>query len=687
LVPWLLVAACGQDDAGTSTDAGLHADGATDGGSDTASTDGGHGDAEFDAFDGATDAVDGAVLDGPIEDVAGSDALDDATKEAGDAAVADSPVEDSNDGSSSDASEGGPDAGDPIDVAVAALPASCSPLPTDKPACSAGAAYDHLTGHCVDGQDALGPFPQYLRDACAARGGGSACATDVWNRDFLLLLQDTSGLVDRTLDEVLAEIKRRPWVYCQPHAQDLEGNGIHQVLGQLVNGRSEDIYPPFVLAPRRQTDSLVRALYLTLPLSFRAEHAFVIADRLMQNPEAHARYVRSRGGTTIAGSFVGIGTSTTLAEWAAARHADEMWKLRTSITLVHALGRSVDDVVYAMGDSSTSFGLSVRQQLQARMHRILDAAGLGTADKALGWGADETATIALSRHLPTWDVRVTVENPEAKHHYDGMRATSEILAEKLPVLRLNDVGDATVPTEFEVVILTRRPGGAANDYQANDTAQASLDDSFLAPFKAYDANGRRRLAIVDARIFNGAWDKRSALPHCDYLAFGSWGTFGNVLGSTLAAARIMNAYGTDAVRRQLYLEAVAHDVFANGYAEAQRGDLRSMVEAQLGAGTWSHWAGYTDEATTVAVFDILNGLVSTKMQSHFAGSGCVDNRSFRFTPQLWRTFESEVHLWDAAAGEVFAPGVYRTDLPADTFDPTQGRPERLSLQDLIDEAL
>lgn len=354
--------------------------------------------------------------------------------------------------------------------------------------------------------------------------------------------------------------------------------------------------------------------------------------------------------------------------------------------LVHALGRAVDDVVYAMGDSSTSFGLSVRQQLQTRMHRILEAAGLSTADKALGWGADETATIALSRHLPTWDVRVAVENPDAQHHYDGMRTTSEILAEKLPVLRLHDVGDAAVPTEFEVAVLTRRPGGTANDYQANDAAQASLDDSFLAPFKNYDANGRRKLAIVDARIFNGAWDKRSALPHCDYLAFGSWGTFGNVLGSTLAAARIMNAYGTDAVRRQLYLEAVAHDVFANGFAEAQRGDLRNMVEAQLGAGTWSHWAGYTDVATTVAVFDILNGLVSTKMQSHFAGSGCVDNRSFRFTPQLWRTFESEVHLWDPAAGEVFAPGVYRPDLPADTFDPTLGRPERLSLQDLIDEA-
>ncbi|MFW5741233.1 MAG: DUF4127 family protein, partial [Myxococcota bacterium] len=519
------------------------------------------------------------------------------------------------------------------------------------------------------------------------KGGGAACATDSWNRDFLLMLQDTTGLLDRTLDEVLAEVKSRPWVYCQPHAQDLEGNGIFQVEGTPVTERSETIYPPFVLAPRRQTDSLVRALYLTLPASLRAEHGFVIADRLMQNPEAYARYVRSRLHTTITGSFVGIGSSTTVPDWAAARHADEMWKLRTSIMLVHALGRDVDDVVYAMGDSSTSFGLSVRQQLEARMHRIIEAAGLATSDKPLGWGADETTAIALSRHLPAWDIRAHVENADAQHHYDGMRTTAEILAEKLPLLRLTDVGAAgTAPVEFEVAILTRRPGGAANDYQGGDAAQAALDDAFLAPFEALSESERRRLVIIDARIFNGAWDSRSALPHCDYLAYGSWGTFGNVLGSTLAAARIVHAYGSDAVRRQLYLEAVAHDVFANGYAEAQRGDLRDQVNAQLGAGTFSHWAGYTDQATTAAVFGILNDLVTPKMQSHFAGTGCVDNRTFRFTPQLWRTFESEVHLWGPAAGEVFVPGVYRPDLPADTFDPTGGRPERLHLQDLIDEA-
>lgn len=594
---------------------------------------------------------------------------------------ADAPDE-SSDGSSSDSDA----AVDPIDIAVDGLPATCSALPVDPPPCTAG-VFDHATGHCVDGADAFGPFPQYLRDGCEASGGGSACATDTWNRDFLLRLQDTTGLTDRKLDEVLQEIRSRPWIYCQPHAQDLEGNGIYQVNGVPVEGRSEDIYPPFVLAPRRQTDSLVRALYAVLPLSLRGTHAFAISDRLMQNPEAYARYVRSRQGTTLSGSFVGIGSSTSLPDWARDRHADEMWKLRTSIMLVHALGRTVDDVVFAMGDSSTSFGLSVRQQLEARMHRIVDAAGLSTVDKALGWGADETSAVALSRHLPDWDIRVHVENPDARHHYDGMRTTGEILSEKLPVLKLQDVGPAAASFDLEVAILTRRPGGASDDYQSGDAAQTALDDAFLAPFKSYGSSDRRKLVVIDARIFNGAWDARSALPECDYLAYGSWGTFGNVVGSTLAAAKIVHAYAGDEVRRQLLLEAVAHDVFANGYAEAQRGDLRDHVNAQLGAGTFNHWAGYPDEATTAQVFAILNGIVTPKMQSHFAASGCAQGRSFRFTPQLWRTFESEVHIWDVAAGELFFPGTYRTDLPPDTFDPTQGRTERLSLHELIDEAI
>ena len=578
-------------------------------------------------------------------------------------------------------------AADPIDQAIAALPSTCSPLTPAEPACANGAQYDHDTGCCVLGDDAFGPFPQYLRDACSAEGGGAACTTDQWNRDFLLRLQDTTDLTGRTLDEVLDEIRARPWVYCQPTAQDLEGNGIFEVDDvPVAGGRSEESYLPFVLGPRRQTDSMVRALYLTLPLSFRAEHAFVIADRLLQNPEAYVRYVRSRSGTTISGSFMGIGQSTSAADWVAARHGDEMWKLRTSIMLVHALGRSVDDVVYAMGDSSTSFGLSMRQGLEARMHRILSAAGIATQDKPLGWGADETTAIALSRHLPTWQVRLYMENPNAQHHYDGMRTTAEILSEKMPVLRLQEVGPGSPPPEIEIAVLTRRPGGSADDYQAGDAEQAALDDAFLSQFDGFDAARRSRLVIIDARIFNGAWDKRSALPHCDYLAFGSWGTFGNVVGSTLAAARLLHVYGTPATRRQLYLEAVAHDVFANGYAEAQRGELRDQVNAQLGAGAFSHWAGYHDVPTTKAVFDILNALVSPKMQSHFAGADCVDGRTYRFTPQLWRTFESEVHTWPADSDEVFTPGVYRTDLPADTFDPTGGRSEHVWLQDLIEEA-
>lgn len=55
--------------------------------------------------------------------------------------------------------------------------------------CPAGAQYDTLTSYCVEGQDAFGPFPQALVDECELRGGGSACVTARWNRNFLAWIQ------------------------------------------------------------------------------------------------------------------------------------------------------------------------------------------------------------------------------------------------------------------------------------------------------------------------------------------------------------------------------------------------------------------------------------------------------------------------------------------------------------------
>jgi hypothetical protein len=58
------------------------------------------------------------------------------------------------------------------------------------------------------------------------------------------------------------------------------------------------------------------------------------------------------------------------------------------------------------------------------------------------------------------------------------------------------------------------------------------------------------------------------------------------------------------------------------------------------------------------------------MRSHFAGQADVESRHFRFTPQLWRTFESEVHIWPQLPNEVHKVGIYRTDLDAIAFNPS-----------------
>ena len=51
--------------------------------------------------------------------------------------------------------------------------------------CPAGARYDALTGYCAEGESAFGPFPAEVVATCEARGGGSACRSARWNRFFL----------------------------------------------------------------------------------------------------------------------------------------------------------------------------------------------------------------------------------------------------------------------------------------------------------------------------------------------------------------------------------------------------------------------------------------------------------------------------------------------------------------------
>ena len=50
--------------------------------------------------------------------------------------------------------------------------------------CPEGFYYDSAIRLCTDGDEAIGPFPQKMRDECEAKGGGAACKEDNWNRAF-----------------------------------------------------------------------------------------------------------------------------------------------------------------------------------------------------------------------------------------------------------------------------------------------------------------------------------------------------------------------------------------------------------------------------------------------------------------------------------------------------------------------
>ena len=468
--------------------------------------------------------------------------------------------------------------------------------------------------------------------------------------------------VDVSVADILEEIKNSTFkVYHQPTEQDKEGLGIYPHDG--VDGRSERIYPTHVLGPRRQVDSLVRQLSALLPTQ---DTAFIIAERFVQFPEEHLATISKFNKVVLVQSFVGIGKADEYPDWAKARHQKELWRLEQSIRLLQAKNLQIVGVVSAMGDSSSHVAKDVRNQIEKQLHQLLDNYDLSGLKLPITWGADELIAMAIAQTLPTTKVRIRIANNDTQLWYDALRSPHEVLSAKLPTLGLQEVEH---DWDFEVAILTRRKNGSIDDYQGNDSQQAALDQEFLKPYKNYSSEQRQKLTIIDGRRFNGAWNADSVLPYSDLLAFGSWGTFGNAVGSTLATAKVLFHAQNLVAQKQLYLEAVAHDVFANGYAEAQRGGFKDKLKHDTGI-TYTHGQGYGDIAKVRKVFEVLNQYVNQLMQAHFAGNSDVKDRIFRFTPQLWRTFESEVHLWPRLSGEVHKVGIYRTDLDAIAFNPS-----------------
>ena len=460
----------------------------------------------------------------------------------------------------------------------------------------------------------------------------------------------------------------------QPTPQDEEGRGIFPRSGS-TDHRSEPVYPPFVLGPRRQTDEMVRQLYQLLPNDVRRSTAFVIPDRIAQNPDAYLPYLRSRERVVLLGNFVGIGEATGDEAWFVQRHQLELEIGEQTIALVQALGKQVADVRYTMGDSSSVYSEQVRAQLQSQLDAMLARHSLQNLHSPITWGADEMVAVAFAAQLPPLKVRVTYASTTARHHYDGNRTTPEVVEPIFDALGLAPVEQGF---DFEVLVFTNvsDDDGTFPD----EAAQEALDTRAFAPFAAYTEQERARLAIIDARMFNGAWNEASAPPHCDYLAYGSWGTLANKVGLTLATAKLLLAAGKNVARSQLLLEAVAHDVYANGYRDGR--DQFAPLLAKQGI-VFDHFNGYDTADGVTTVFKTLNAFVNERMARHYADTSCMSGRTIRITPQLWRTFESETHLLPHADGELDAVGVYRTDLDPAVFDPTHGADlRRLPLEKL-----
>ncbi len=324
-------------------------------------------------------------------------------------------------------------------------------------------------------------------------------------------------------------------------------------------------------------------------------------------------------------NYTGFQDANVYPDWAQERH-------NNTITCIENVLKNYSDrsitLQVTQGDSTNrNFALEIRKKLQARQDAITDKYRVKRAP--ITFGADEQATQGMAFSLGSVEADVIISNPDAKQHYDGDVPAKDLVAAKLGQIGL--VQKAGAP--LRILVLTRRPGGDIVDWQADDTAQQAFDRDFLLK-NTVDAN----TAIVDARLYNGAWDSKSAPKRCDYLAYGAWGTFGNSFGQTASIAKILYKLNVNAdTKRRLLLEAVGHDVFFQGYDDAQRRGFRDIVER---AGyTYMHYDEYS-WSDAKKIYVLLNDYVNKRMTDHFKATGCFDGKKILLTPQRPALFEA-----------------------------------------------
>lgn len=490
-------------------------------------------------------------------------------------------------------------------------------------------------------------------------------------------------------------------VYHRSNDQDREsagsGRGIFPSSGE-PDHRSETTYLPFVMATRRQTDMMARQAYLLLPESIRKETAFLISDRLIQSPEEYIPYIEQKKQVVLIGSFMGLKQEITSLEdyqnsnsdnqLLRAFHNMELRQLEYSIDLVKSLNKSIIDIVFAIGDSPSKYADEFRSEImEKRLHQLLESRGLAHLKRPLTWGADDTTLRAFARQLPNLNLKVITANPQAEHHYDGYKTTEEIVNSITQELGITTVNDHN--WDAQVFIFDRHPQASYRfGADFNDTNQKALDQKIANQLKALPTNQQRKTIIIDGRNPNGAFNQVCLPPADQFLAFGSWGTFGNVCAQTLAMAKILHF--TDqpnklTIQRQLLLEAVAHDVFIIGYEAAQSSHSPLRKRLAEKGGRYLHKEcenqRYRDDKEVQKTYQEINSFVNEQMSKLMPG---ISPTQLVIVPQLWRTFESQVFIND---GELSVAGVYHQDLPAATFNPFQAvkNVKKFGLDELLQE--
>ncbi len=609
--------------------------------------------------------------------------------------------------------------------------------PGGSTVCASGSSFDWKSRYCVDSAGfATGNFPELYR-ARARELGIAEANTNRWPLSRLLEVIDSAGARGRSTAEVIAEMQSHTEIFGLPYDNhDISTPGMFSTTGgnQKDFVRSEAVLPPFVMSGRRQTDQMVRTLYAMMPADIRGSTAFLLPDRVAQNPEAYLPYIRSKQRAVLIGSFKGARSITSSADTLypalMTRHQRELFKLRTTLALLSSVNVPVVDVLYGMGDSKTTFANDIRTELQNRMNRMLTAAGFANlvANNAsrLTWGADELPAIAFAKSLPSYKVYVYTSNPNALHSWDAMASTSAVVDEKLASINVTRV-NTPAEADMEIYVLNREPGigskiataaispdvctapkagdtqiacklvstgasctpgntdcrrvytddsrfndrayiGDRANWSADNSAQASHDLAFVSLLAQIPAARRARSMIIDARVPNGAWNKVGAPTSTEWLIYSAWGTFANNIGLAIAQGKVLHharaaslPVNVAANSRRMLLEAVAHDVFANGYFEGQRDSFetthQSFRERLTAAGvTFVHQMGYSANDTHT-VFSTLNAHVNEKMRAQFS---LPVGTKLHVSAQFWRTFESEVHLYPVTAGEILTPGWYRT---------------------------